>query len=411
MDTATERPGTHFRFNFSKSAYLVILMLISVNFFHFTPIAKFSDNDTCLILLLGWLVLGHFLYKPWNKWLSLSFRKEYWPMLVIWAGVIISFLPARSIYGQSFATSLITSRAMLSLLALPILFVIRPTCRDIEIAAKFFSVILLVFAVLDAIDIPILDRNFFIDEDHPKKLIDDDSFVMLLPGFHWVGISLFFCLDRLNKTFSYRNLLSSLFFFASVYLLQNRTMLFICAILFAYTFFTVKGKTPKQTAVLRYGTLLIVALLVGLTIPQWVKLFKETSSQLGNDRYNRILAFNYFLFEACPRAVHYFTGTGLISSKASSIMKDLMDAGIYNSDVGLVGLWNHYGILPIIAIVSVALMGLRKGTPTYLKFNAVFILVGGLTIGCFNTPDKILWLCAFMYIVFDTSRTRVLWLV
>ena len=406
MENATEKTRTTFRFGFSKSAYLLILMLISVNLFHFMPIAKYTDNDICLVAFLFWIVLGHFLYKPWNKWLSISIRKEYWPMLVIWLGVIISFLPSRSLYGQSFVSSFITSRAMLSMLALPILFVIQLSRRDIEKAAKWFSIILLVFAILDAMGIPILDRSFFIDEDHPKKLIDDDSFVMLLPGFHWVGISLFFCLDKLKKVFSTRNLVSSVFFFSAVFLLQNRTMLFISAVFFAYTFFTVTGKTSKQTAVIRYGTLLIVALIIGVTAPQWLKLFKETSSQLGNDDYNRLLAYNYFLFQACPGVIHYFTGMGLISAKISSIMKDLMDAGIYNSDVGFVGLWNHYGILPIIAVLIVTLKALKKGMPLYLKFNALFILIGGATITCFNTPDKNLWLCVFIYLLFDSQQMR-----
>lgn len=407
MESTVEKSGKHFRLGFSKSAYLVILMLISVNFFHFTPIVKYTDFDICLIAFLLWLILGHFLYKPWVKWLSLSFHKAYWPMYLFWLGVVISFFPARTLYGQSFLTSFVVSRNMLTLLALPFLFVIKPSRQDIEKAAKWFSVILLIFSILDALNIPIIDRSFFIDDERPHKLIEDDEFVMLLPGFQWIGISLFFCLDRLKKVFSTRNLLSSLFFFAAVFLLQNRTMLFTCAVLFVYTFFTVKGKTPKQTAVIRYGTLLIIAIIIGATIPQWLKLFQETSSQLGNDQYNRILAYNYFLFQACPSAPYYFTGTGMISAHASSIMKDLMNAGIHNSDVGFVGLWNHYGILPVIAVLIVAFKGLKKGSPLFLKFNALFILIGGATIACFNTPDKNLWLCAFIYLVFNESRTTV----
>lgn len=407
MDKAQDKTKIHFRLHFSKSVYLLVLMLISVNFFHFTPIAKFTNDDICLIVFLLWLVLSHFIYKPLNKWLRLTLRKEYWPLYAVWLGVVISFFPAQSLYGQSYVTSFITSRAMLSMLALPFLFIIKPTRLDIEKAAKWFSIILLVFAVLDAINIPVIDRSFFIDEEHPKKLIDEDSYVMLLPGFHWVGISLFFCLDRLKKVFSARNLFNSLFFFAGVFLLQNRTMLFICAVLFAYTFFTVNGKSPKQTAVIRYGTLLILAIIIGTTIPQWLKLFKETSSQLSNDQYNRLLAYNYFLFQACPSALYYFTGTGLISAHASSIMKDLMDAGIYNSDVGFVGLWNHYGIIPILTILFVSIKGLKKGSPLYVKFNAIFILIGGATIACFNTPDKVLWLCTFIYLVYDASGTTV----
>ena len=185
-------------------------------------------------------------------------------------------------------------------------------------------------------------------------------------------------------------------------------MLFITAVLFAYTVFSIKGRSSIQTYIFRILSVVLLALAIGMTIPQWIKLFQETVSQLGDDDYNRILAYNYFLFQACPKPIYYFTGMGLISANTSSIMKDLMDMGIYNSDVGFVGLWNHYGILPIIAIIIVSLKGLKKGTPLYLKFNAVFILIGGVTIACFNTPDKILWLCTFIYMVYhsDISHSR-----
>ena len=407
MGQDLDRKEFPIRLQLSKSVYLLVLMLLSVCLFHFKPIARYTDFDICLAAFFLWLILGHFLYKPWGKWLSISLHRTDWLVFIIWLGVVISFLPARTLYGQSFLTSLVVSRNMLTLIALPFLFVIKPSRQDIEKAAKWFSVILLVFSILDAMNLPIIERSFFIDEERPRKLIAEDEFVMLLPGFQWVGISLCFCLDRLKKVFSARNLLSSLFFFAAVFLLQNRTMLFTCALFFVYTFFTVKGKTPKQTAVIRYGTLLIIAVIIGTTIPQWLKLFQETSSQLGNDQYNRILAYNYFLFQACPSAIYYLTGTGMISAHASSIMRDLMNAGIHNSDVGFVGLWNHYGILPVIATVIVAFKGLKKGSPLYLKFNALLILIGGATIACFNTPDKILWLCAFIYLVYDVTGTSV----
>lgn len=388
--------------SFNKTAYLLVLMLISVNFFHFKPIAPITDNDTTLVLFLGWLLAGHFLYKPPTRYLTLTVKRYYWPIYLIGLGVLISFIPARVLYGQSFGMSFITSRVMLSLLALPFLAVVKPSWKEIEAAAKVFATLLALVAILDALGLPILDRTFFIDEERPRPLIDEDSYVMLLPGFHWNAIALFFSLDRLKTKFTTRNLLSSLYFFALIFLLQNRSMLFICAVLFAYTFFTLRGKTSTQTALFRFISILIVATGIGLTIPQWLKLFKETASQLSNDDYNRILAYNYFLFNACPNAIYYFTGTGLISAKVSSIMRDLMNSGIYNSDVGMIGLWNHYGILPVIAVFYVGIKALRtKGAPLFIKFNAIFILIGSATIACFNTIDKILWLCTFIYLVYE----------
>lgn len=383
----------------SKTAYFYMLMLISVNFFHLQPISPLTSNDICLVLFLLFLILGHFLFKPGNKILTITHSRGNWPVFLILLGVLISFFPSKSLYGQSFMTSLTTSRCMLAVLALPLLFAIKPEKTEIESAVNWFSITLMIFAVLDSLEIPVIDRSFFLDEDKPVTLIDEDSYVMLLPGFQWVGISLFFCLDRLKSNFSRKNLARSVFYFAMVFILQNRTMLFISAVLFACTMFTIKGKNKSATRFFRLFAFLIIIAMAAVTAPQWMKLFKETSEQLGDSDYNRLLAYNYFLFEACPRWYHYLTGTGLISAKTSSIMKDLMDAGIYNSDVGIVGLWNHYGILPVIAVAIVTIKPLlSKKVPYHIKLQAFFILVGGLTIACFNTPDKILWLCTYIYL-------------
>ena len=145
---------------------------------------------------------------------------------------------------------------------------------------------------------------------------------------------------------------------------------------------------------------------MAFTLPQWIKLFTQTFTELGDDDYNRILAYNYFLFDACPSFVYYLTGTGFISANTTSLMQDLMAEGIYNSDVGFVGLWNFYGVLPIIAFVILIVKGLGRSKPYFVKFNAVLILVGSVTIACFNTMDKILWPCFYIFMLYNTTGER-----
>ena len=376
-------------------------MLISVDFFHFTPIASLTGSDICLVLFLLWLFAAHFLYNPPEKFLGFTWKRYYWPLLLIGLGVLISFIPASILYGQSILQSLISSRIMLALLALPAIGTVRPNRKELEKAVIYFSVILLAFACLDALGLPLIDREFFISEMNPdKELIEEDSFVMLLPGFQFIVVALFFFLDRLKSGGNIYDLCGALFFIGAVFLLQNRTILFIAAVVFAYTFLTIQGNTRKQTYLYRALSVVLIGGMIATTIPHWIRLFTETASQLVDSDYNRILAYNYFLFQACPSWIYYLTGTGFISANASSIMQDLMAAGIYNSDVGLIGMWNYYGVLPLVAIFTAIVRGFHKQSPYYVKFNAFLILVGGLTIACFDTMDKILWLCLFFYMVF-----------
>lgn len=388
-------------------------MLISVDFFHFTPISPLTTSDICLVLFLLWLLAAHFLYNPPEKYFGLTWKRSYWPLLLVWLGVLISFIPAYLIYGQSFITSLIASRAMLAMLALPAIGTLRPTRIDLEKATVLFSFILIVFSILDALGIPVIDHHFFINEDKPyKELIEEDSFVMLLPGFQFVAVALFFFLDRLKNAFRIHDLMYALLLIGAIFLLQNRTMLFISVMVLAYTFLTIRGYTRRQTIAFRSIAVLLSVTLFLVSLPLWIRLFNETAMQLGNSDYNRILAYNYFLFQACPSPVYYFTGVGFISANTTSIMQDLMAEGIYNSDVGFVGMWNYYGVLPLIAVFVIAFHGLvGKRNPFFVRFNSFFVLAGGLTISCFINMDKVLWFCLFVYMVYHfkgSERTQTI---
>ena len=388
-----------------KAVYLLVLMLISVNFFHFTPIARLTTNDISLVLFFLWMLVGFFLYKPKDKLLTIRIKYWYWPVLAVWGGVFISFFASWALYGQGIITSMVTSRRMLSLLALPLLGVVIPSIKDIMRAVVWFSLILLAFAILDAIGVPILDGSFYMDENKPwMQLIDEDSFVICLPGFHWVAMALFFYLHKLRKSLTAKNLLGSLFFMGAVFLLQNRSMLFASALIFAFTFVSLKTSNKYYTVLIRTFSLVLIAGIIILSMPQWIKLVTETTTQLGSDDYNRILAYNYFLFEACPSFIYYLTGVGYISTNVSSLVPDLMASGIYNSDVGFIGFWNYYGIIPIIGFFVLIYLALKKNTPFYLKANALVILVGSISIACFNTMDKLLWLSMFVYFIHYRPR-------
>jgi hypothetical protein len=387
-------------FRFDKSAYLLILMLISVDFFHFTPISPLTTSDICLVLFLLWLLAAHFLYNPPEKYFGLTWKRSYWPLLLVWLGVLISFIPAYVLYGQTFFTSLIASRTMLAMLALPAIGTVRPKRIDLEKATVLFSFILIVFSILDALGIPVIDHHFFINEDKPyKELIEEDSFVMLLPGFQFVAVALFFFLDRLKNSFNLHDLIIALLLISAIFLLQNRTMLFISAALFAFTVLTIQGKSRKQTFMFRLLSIFLIVVMIVATVPHWVRLFTETAMQLGDNDYNRLLAYNYFLFQACPSFIYFFTGTGFISANTTSVMQDLMAAGIYNSDVGFIGLWNYYGVLPLIPIFAAIVFCFIGRKAYYVLFNAFFILAGSLTIACFDSMDKLLWLCLFLYMI------------
>jgi len=154
----------------------------------------------------------------------------------------------------------------------------------------------------------------------------------------------------------------------------------------------------------------IVVFITRLTFDQWYTLFSQTTLELNNDDYNRVKAFNYFLFEANPHWINYFIGNGFLSAHATTLKANLMATGIYNSDMGFIGMWNYYGIIPIILyFVFIIKSFISKSIPFYVKAMAFHILLGSLTISHFMGNSSFsMWLFMFIYLyAYYTERQIV----
>jgi len=72
--------------------------------------------------------------------------------------------------------------------------------------------------------------------------------------------------------------------------------------------------------------------------------------------------------------------------------------GIYQSDLGIIGFWSMYGIIPLIAIyLLVFKVLLGKGIPFYLKAFAAHILVVPISWNFANTEIFIIILMIYLY--------------
>ena len=151
--------------------------------------------------------------------------------------------------------------------------------------------------------------------------------------------------------------------------------------------------------------MIIVAILLFFTWNVWVDLTEETISQLNNEDYNRVLAYNYYLFEANNNWITTVLGNGLLSTRVTSQMYDLWEAGIVNSDVGFIGYWNQLGLIPIFVFFVVIIKALvAKTCPFFVKALGAHILGGALTMSYFGDPSTILWFSLFYYLFVYYTR-------
>jgi hypothetical protein len=85
-------------------------------------------------------------------------------------------------------------------------------------------------------------------------------------------------------------------------------------------------------------------------------------------------------------------------------MEQLRNEGIYHSDVGLLGMWHQFGILPVLTILIYAFRGLSKYHSFVVRANAANILACSLTIAYFFNIRYSLWLWLFFYLFYADTE-------
>lgn len=373
---------------------ILILILVSINFFDLTLFASTFDGNGGFVIYMLALV---FIYiRNVGFQLRSDISPKLKPMWWILAGVLISFIPAYRYYGQPFFYSPIVYRQFAAYLIYPILLSVRPTNTEIKRALYSFSFIYLVLLLCVSFIAP-----GWVVLSEGSDFIEEGDIVHRLPGDQFLVLAFIYAVDDFrngNNKLKY-GIISILIFFA-VFLLRSRTLLMasLSVILFG-ALFERRAKRRFATEVIMV-IFLVVFLFVAFTVVSG--LYEETMFQLSDTDYNRVKGFKYFI-SGVNGWLSYIWGNGFISGHISPIVDDLHSEGIYYSDLGLVGFWYQFGIIPVLTILIYVFRGLSKNHSFLIRANALCILVCGFTISYFLTPRYSLWLCLFFYLFYSDA--------
>jgi len=385
-----------------KKTYLILLLIVWFEGWGLRPYGALS-GDTKFIVTLFVMLLGVLMYySPVKKQILKScMMKPFWWIM---AGILLSMIPAYLYYGQSFSQSFITYRSQLLWFVIPLLFVVSPTERDVVNAAKWITVLM-----ASAYFLRLLMPSMF--EIAPEKLIHKNLEDLYLEGISIATIPIFYYLTLLRQKIRWKYLALIIFCYAYIFIMQNRSTLFPVTLLMMVSLWNIRS---------RYRTILVViclfigALFTLQTEDAWMQLFDETATQLSDENYNRNIAFNYYIYEANSNWLSSVLGNGFLSANATTLMQDLMKRGIYNSDMGFVGFWNQYGIIPIIVFIWIMLIPLirRKRYSFHLKLWALQMLMCALTISYFGSRVHLIYFALYYYLFmlyyirYDHHRTH-----
>ena len=375
------------------TTYLFILFLLFVNFWGLKPFGTIS-LDMNIMLIMAMLFYGYCKYAKTRKAIRTRGRYKYLVWIVV--GILISTIPTMIYYNQDITTSLMVYRSQIVLLTLPVLFRIHPTIEEISKALYWFAIAMFVANLIVGIN----PGLFVFREDVIMKHELDPEIHKLkaINGVSLLIIPLYYYLQKLRISFNTKLLFKVIFIFVVIYIAENRSTLFPATILTLYSFTKIKSR--YKTIILTVLAI-VIAIAAVQTMETWESLILETEDNINSEDANRNKAILYFTTIGQPSWITILFGNGIISAHTSDYATKLMENGIFCSDVGFIGYWYNFGIIPIIAMMVMFIKIFKSSIQSYsIKLMTIHILICSMTTSYFFTIGHLMLFMIVYYIYY-----------
>lgn len=360
----------------SKGKFLFWWMLFLFGYFNIALTNAFMpDRDVtfCINLALGLFAFGRFRYRGEDS-LYVGRNTIYiWLLMVVM--VISAFVPWID-YGQDLINTLISQRFNYYILFALVLYAIRPDEKELLYIFKICARLSVVMFVLG-----IFFPNWFVDVTKVKEMLvsraesGSTDIGIGCPGFGLLVMYFFFCCGKLLQSPRTKDILELMVLLGVIIAVQNRSTLLGALPVFGWCMFRMRSRN-KLLVYICIGILLIIAIPYIQII--YNSLVEETQLQLDDDNYNRWQALSFYLVEMKTKLYHYLIGNGVwsISGEYTRLMVAAQTfRGCYISDIGILGTFFYYGIIPLFIIYRYCYVSLKdKKVPTAMKWYAIWII-------------------------------------
>lgn len=361
----------------------------------FGNIALLGRGSIILIFELIWLWYGKRKYVKHPLHLYKKTKSKFCVLFFIF--ILPSMLMAYILFNQGIIQSLISYRNLLLFLAIPAFLKIEFSDKDIIRACTYFIVSSFIVSLIRTSGInSIFTYTVGFEESLNSRKFEDAILIGGLCGVEILLIPLYYYCQKIYKNFSYPILLKIILLYIILFLAENRSTLFPASIVVAFTFLQsdIRPKTIKYIIIL-----LITIAALFIFKENFISLIEETDVQVNSTWDPRVVAMAYFFDFSRMSIGEILFGTGNISFTTSNYVKYLQESSIHYSDVGFVGFWSQYGIMPIILFSYYLIKAIfTYSIPPYVKITAVHILICSVTISYFDDPIHMMWFILFYYL-------------
>lgn len=390
-----------------KKHYLLILFIIAFGALSNAITSSFLTKDVIFILVALWSIWGWFYYQD-NKENILDQPKNRSIAWIIFFSMIFSMFIPWIFYNQNIIDTFFSQRFNYAILVLLVLLRIQPTGKDFIYAIKISAYISIIGFIIS-----LIFPQFFLTEEVIKEIIrnrlkyksTDIGFAG--PGYTLVPFYLYYLINRLVHKADIHDIIECSVFMLYIIAVQNRST--IIGTLPFYCYGILCMKSTRKGTYLGIAFMLIIILLPFLdTI--YNSLMEETQRQLEDKNYNRWQALSLYLIEMKKDFITILFGNGVWSKSGSYLSQMTITQetrGTYISDIGWLGTYFYYGIIPVGILIWFALKAIfTKYVPAYLKYFSIWLLFVP-TIHPYlmlNTGGTIEFAMFFYLIMYYTSR-------
>jgi len=371
---------------------------------------SFLAGNLYLPFILIYLAIGFLMFKDTNGSQKALSKHKTWflgtnipneaieliPLLFIIAGIALSMIPAYLYHNQSIFQSIITYRVNFLFIAIPLL--LKTNIRETHIVDALMTMTYIMIAV-------VIVREFvpaLFVEPEVEQAPSTEEEIAYINGFTLPIFPLCYYLNTLRKKMDTKCVISVAACYFFLFIMQNRSTLFPVTLLFAWQLVQLKSEY-RWIIYVAFGA---IAMIVGIyTLTTWTDLWEQTIEELGDDDYNRNKAFLYFVYEASNNWLSSILGNGFLSANSSSTMADLMDDGIYNSDMGFIGYWNQYGLIPVFVFIYLCVYPFVKlKAAKHIQYLAFVIMTGCLSTSYFGNEMQLLFFAIYYILLICNVR-------
>lgn len=364
--------------------------------------------DVLLILSWMWILSGIYFFNESKRRKGLNDFRYNKTLVYILVGVIISMFSAYFFGKQSIMTTLVAQRTIYTFAFLPVILFVQPAERDIVKALKWITIGTVIVWILVHIktDMVKLDKES-IEQFETEKQDLSSKLEFYVNGIYFVVLYLYFKMNEYIKKFTWSVFVEASLVLAFIILYQNRSMIMGVVPIFIYSLLKFRSNS-KTLVIITLSVILIAA--IALTSDIWLALINNTQSNLNETDYNRWKALYYYSYEYSQNWFCYIFGNGFPSggkSPLGNLMWTNFTRGIYASDLGMIGMWVDYGLIPLIALYTVIVSVLRhKYFPLYLKFICLHILFVPTIFHFWANPGITFFVFIIYFHAYYTERNK-----